>query len=96
MSAAATRKLTRKEQRAVDSQNRLSSPAASVIAKVTRDRIMCAARERWPQYRFDVHKGYCTPLHQQLLGENGPCEIHRWCFENVRRASGVPDAPKAG
>lgn len=70
--------------------------AASVIAKVTRDRLMCAAHERWPQYRFDVHKGYCTPLHQQHLDAHGPCEIHRWCFENVRRAAGVPDAHQAG
>jgi ribonuclease HII len=61
--------------------------AASVVAKVTRDRIMKAAHDRWPQYRFDVHKGYCTPLHQQLLDEHGPCTIHRWCFDNVRRAA---------
>ena len=61
--------------------------AASVIAKVTRDRIMCRAHDQWPQYRFDVHKGYCTPLHQTHLDANGPCEIHRWVFENVRRAA---------
>ncbi|MFT3861484.1 ribonuclease HII [Micropruina sp.] len=61
--------------------------AASVIAKVTRDRIMHAAHERWPRYRFDVHKGYCTALHQTQLDAHGPCEIHRWCFENVRRAA---------
>lgn len=63
--------------------------AASVIAKVTRDRIMCSAHEQWPQYRFDVHKGYCTPLHQTHLDANGPCEIHRWCFANVRRTAGA-------
>ncbi len=61
--------------------------AASVIAKVTRDRIMCRAHDQWPQYRFDVHKGYCTPLHQTHLDASGPCEIHRWVFENVRRAA---------
>ena len=71
--------------------------AASVIAKVTRDRIMRTAHERWPAYRFDVHKGYCTPLHQEHLDANGPCEIHRWCFENVRRtARAAPDASRAG
>ncbi|MFT4296104.1 MAG: ribonuclease HII [Micropruina sp.] len=61
--------------------------AASVVAKVTRDRIMTAAHERWPDYRFDIHKGYCTPLHQQHLDRHGPCEIHRFRFENVRRAA---------
>lgn len=61
--------------------------AASVIAKVTRDRLMTAAHDVWPDYRFDVHKGYCTPLHQQHLDANGPCEIHRRRFENVRRAA---------
>lgn len=61
--------------------------AASVIAKVTRDRIMTAAHEAWPAYRFDVHKGYCTPLHQENLDAHGPCAIHRHCFDNVRRAA---------
>lgn len=63
--------------------------AASVIAKVTRDRIMRAAHEQWPHYRFDIHKGYCTPLHQEHLDANGPCEIHRYRFENVRRAAAL-------
>lgn len=61
--------------------------AASVIAKVTRDRLMVAAHGSWPDYRFDVHKGYCTPLHQRNLDEFGPCDIHRRCFDNVRRAA---------
>lgn len=61
--------------------------AASVIAKVTRDRLMTQAHELWPHYRFDVHKGYCTPLHQERLDAAGPCEIHRFCFENVRRTA---------
>ena len=63
--------------------------AASVIAKVTRDRLMTAAHDQWPDYRFDIHKGYCTPLHQRHLDANGPCEIHRWRFENVRRAAAL-------
>jgi len=70
--------------------------AASVIAKVTRDRIMRRAHQQWPQYSFDVHKGYCTPLHQELLDANGPCEIHRWCFENVRRTARPADSARVG
>lgn len=61
--------------------------AASVVAKVTRDRIMTAAAADHPAYSFDVHKGYITPLHTAELAEHGPSEIHRWCFVNVRRAA---------
>lgn len=60
--------------------------AASVVAKVTRDRIMAGWHEQLPGYAFDVHKGYCTPLHQERLDEHGPSPIHRMCFDNVRRA----------
>ncbi len=59
--------------------------AASVVAKVTRDRIMTGWHEELPHYAFDIHKGYCTPLHQERLDEHGPSSIHRMCFENVRR-----------
>jgi ribonuclease HII len=38
-----------------------------------------------PDYAFDIHKGYCTPLHQERLEEHGPSSIHRMCFDNVRR-----------
>jgi ribonuclease HII len=67
--------------------------AASVIAKVTRDRIMMRLHETYPAYRLDIHKGYCTSLHTTLLEKYGPCEIHRRRFVNVRRALGesVPD-----
>ena len=61
--------------------------AASVVAKVTRDRIMAGLHEELPGYAFDIHKGYCTPLHQERLEEHGPSQIHRWCFENVRRTA---------
>lgn len=60
--------------------------AASIIAKVTRDRLMVELAERWPAYRFEVHKGYCTPLHQAALDEHGPCPEHRLRFDNVVRA----------
>lgn len=62
--------------------------AASVLAKVTRDRLMVAAEEEYPGYDFAVHKGYCTAEHQEKLDALGPCPIHRWRFENVRRAAG--------
>jgi ribonuclease HII len=61
--------------------------AASIIAKVTRDRIMRAYESDYPGYDFAVHKGYCTPLHQTNLDKLGPCDIHRMRFENVRRAT---------
>lgn len=62
-----------------------SVAAASILAKVTRDRIMQEYHDNYPQYRFDVHKGYCTKLHQQALDERGPCDIHRYSFDNVAR-----------
>jgi len=68
--------------------------ATSVIAKVTRDRMMMAEHERWPAYDFAVHKGYCTPEHQEALDEHGPCGIHRYRFVNVRRAAGLPEIPE--
>lgn len=61
--------------------------AASIVAKVTRDRIMTAHDETYPEYGFRIHKGYCTALHQAALDEHGPSPIHRWCFANVVRAA---------
>ena len=60
--------------------------AASVIAKVTRDRIMTNLHEQFPSYDFATHKGYVTPEHQQALRLHGPCPEHRRRFVNVRRA----------
>lgn len=51
--------------------------AASVLAKVTRDRRMAVWHETYPTYGFDVHKGYCTADHQECLDTHGPCAIHR-------------------
>ena len=59
--------------------------AASIVAKVTRDRIMDAYHGEFPEYEFGVHKGYCTPLHQERLDQHGPSPIHRMCFDNVAR-----------
>lgn len=63
-----------------------SIAAASIIAKVTRDRIMIDYHQKWPQYGFNKHKGYATPQHLKALKEHGPCEIHRRSFEPVEVA----------
>ncbi len=60
--------------------------AASVLAKVTRDRMMAGLHEQFPDYRFDVHKGYITPTHSAALTELGPCPQHRRRYVNVRAA----------
>jgi ribonuclease HII len=62
-----------------------SVAAASVLAKVTRDRIMQAYHDEYPRYRFDIHKGYCTRLHQDALDELGPSPVHRLKWDNVAR-----------
>ena len=68
-----------------DSQS-YSIAAASVIAKVTRDRIMTSMDQRFPGYEFFRHKGYGTPLHLQRLRAYGPCAIHRRSFLPVQQA----------
>lgn len=60
-----------------------SCAAASIIAKVTRDRIMKKYHKIYPKYRFDLHKGYGTKLHLKMLGKYGPCKIHRKSFGPV-------------
>lgn len=62
--------------------------AASVLAKVTRDRIMIERDRDWPAYGFGIHKGYITEVHQTALAEHGPCPEHRRRFVNVRRVAG--------
>lgn len=54
--------------------------AASVLAKVTRDDLMEAKALEYPQYGFEIHKGYGTKAHYAALTEHGPCEIHRMTF----------------
>jgi ribonuclease HII len=65
--------------------------AASVVAKVTRDRIMEQLHESYPQYGFDEHKGYSTPVHGAALTTHGPCPEHRFSYANVA-AVGRPGA----
>lgn len=57
--------------------------AASVLAKVTRDRMMVELHDSWPQYGFAEHKGYATPEHSQALRRHGPCPHHRFSYANV-------------
>jgi len=61
-----------------------SCAAASVIAKVTRDRIMKRYHKKYPRYGFDKHKGYPTRLHRRMLKKYGPCKIHRKSFKPVK------------
>ena len=61
----------------------VSISAASVIAKVTRDRIMRELDEDFPLYGFAGHKGYITAAHTKALNEHGPCAQHRQSFANV-------------
>jgi ribonuclease HII len=64
-----------------------SVAAASVVAKVSRDRMMRDLHERYPLYGFDQHKGYNTDEHVRALSEHGPCPAHRYSFVNVRAAA---------
>lgn len=57
-----------------------SIAAASILAKVSRDRYMTELAEKYPEYRFDKHKGYGTKLHNELILEYGPCPAHRMSF----------------
>ena len=65
----------------------LSIAAASVIAKVTRDRLMANHARDWPEYGFERHKGYATREHLASLRRHGPCPIHRRSFEPVAQLS---------
>jgi ribonuclease HII len=62
-----------------------SIAAASVLAKVARDRLMIKADELWPEYGFAQHKGYPTPEHLAALAKHGPCPIHRRSFAPLRK-----------
>jgi ribonuclease HII len=64
--------------------------AASILAKVSRDRVMVDAHESWPAYDFSSNKGYPTAAHREALKSRGPCPIHRRSFNGVPD-SGDPD-----
>ncbi len=68
-------------------QKVISVSAASIIAKVTRDRIMDKYAKKYPQYKFDKHKGYGTELHFKMLKKFGACPIHRKSFHPVNEIS---------
>lgn len=73
------------QQPVVDGDERCPSiSAASILAKVHRDRIMEACHRRFPQYNFARHKGYATAEHLQALSMWGPCVLHRRTFRGVR------------
>ena len=68
-----------------------SIAAASILAKTSRDLFMMEAAKQYPQYRFEVHKGYCTKLHTDLIRKYGPCPLHRRTFEPVRSILNPPE-----
>lgn len=76
------------EQYAVIGGDRISKSisAASIVAKVTRDRLMMDLHAKYPQYGFDKHKGYGTKLHMEALASYGPCPIHRLSFAPVKKS----------
>jgi ribonuclease HII len=69
-----------------------SIAAGSIIAKVTRDRMMDEAHEQYPKYRFDRHKGYPTKFHVAALEIFGPCELHRRSYAPVAQHAS-PESP---
>ncbi|MCI5167234.1 MAG: ribonuclease HII [Candidatus Electrothrix sp. GM3_4] len=74
-----------------------SIAAASIIAKVTRDRLMAEYHLQYPQYNFQQHKGYPTKAHRAALAELGPCPIHRKTFKGVHEffQEGTPEEQQA-
>lgn len=65
----------------------VSIAAASIVAKVARDRLMCELDALYPGYGFANHKGYTTREHLERLAELGPCDQHRWAYLPVREAA---------
>jgi len=65
-----------------------SIAAASIVAKVTRDRYMESLDEEYPAYGFAIHKGYFTPLHREALEQQGVTPLHRKSFEPIKSMVG--------
>jgi ribonuclease HII len=68
--------------------NNFSIAAASIVAKVYRDRLMTDLDATFPGYGFAEHKGYATPAHQAAIRSLGPCPIHRKSFDYIRELCG--------
>jgi ribonuclease HII len=68
----------------------LSIAAASIVAKVTRDKLMCSIHTRDSRYGFDQHVGYGTPEHLRALAAYGPADVHRRSFRPVRKCLNLP------
>jgi ribonuclease HII len=82
----ALRDLACPQRNLVDGDARCATvAAASIVAKVTRDRLMLDADRRFPEYGFARHKGYATPEHLAALDRWGPCPLHRRTFAGVWR-----------
>ena len=62
-----------------------SIAAASIMAKTHRDLLMMEEAENYPQYGFEIHKGYCTRAHEEALKKYGPCPLHRMSYAPVRK-----------
>lgn len=69
----------------------LSIGAASILAKTHRDLLMEKYAEQYPQYGFDLHKGYCTEQHIEAVRKHGPCPIHRLSYAPIREILNPPD-----
>jgi ribonuclease HII len=69
--------------------------AASIVAKVTRDRLMSRAAQRWPGYGFERHYGYGTRQHREAIARLGPCPLHRRSCRGVAQARAVSAQPDA-
>lgn len=70
----------------------LSIGAASILAKTHRDLYMEEIAKQYPRYSFEIHKGYCTKLHIEMVEKYGPCPIHRLTFEPIKSLLNPPDA----
>lgn len=73
-----------------------SVAAASILAKVTRDRVMDRYHRRFPEYGFDRNRGYGTREHLAAIREHGPCSIHRCSFAGVGEGAPAPPGPEEG
>ena len=69
----------------------LSIGAASILAKTHRDLLMEKYAAEYPQYGFDVHKGYCTAAHIEAVKKYGPCPIHRLTYAPIREILNPPE-----